>query len=209
MSQIRAQITLPFFTNLPTDVITNTLYFQGAGTFEEDYPDLTAPLNAFYEAIYAIGMANYIDEALATIKYYDMEQPAPRVPEVVSLGLDVSNSASTVPTEVAAVLSFQGTQVSGIPQARRRGRIYIGGLVAGQITTSAVDAFPILSTAFITDVNDAAEALRDTANGLSIGWRVYSPTLGTFAAVANGWVDNSPDTQRRRSVAASSRTLWS
>lgn len=209
MSQIRAQITFPFFTNLPTDVITNTLYFQGSGTFAEDYPDLVAPLNAFYESCYAIGIANYIDEALATIKFYDMEQPAPRVPEVESLAFDVTNSVSTVPTEVAAVLSFQGNQVSGVPQARRRGRIYLGGLVPAQLTASAVDAFPILAPAFITDIVDAAEVLRDTTNGLSIGWRVYSPTLGTFAAVSNGWVDNSPDTQRRRSVNASQRTLWS
>jgi hypothetical protein len=39
-------------------------------------------------------------------------------------------------------------------------------------------------------------------------WVVYSPTDDAYHEVANGWVDNAWDTQRRRGYKPTSRTTF-
>lgn len=209
----RAQVTFPMFTNVPEDVITNTLYFHNPASkpYATIVTDETANLAAFYTTIYAAGLrANYVNWNGASIKWFNMADPQPRVPTIVPLGWSPTGSAGStdVPTEVSAVLSFQGAAISGQPQARRRGRIYLGGLGPTALSTSTVAGFPLISNALLAAVSSAATALRAAAFTDGDDWSVWSQTDSQAVTITNGWVDNSPDTQRRRGVLRTARTLW-
>jgi hypothetical protein len=217
MALIKAQVTYPYRTNLPKDVATNTFWFytDGAGSFEGDCTIIAAALTEFLEDVYTQGISSYINTNLISCNFYDMSQAPPRVPYTVLLtpGGLVTN-ATIVPTEVACVLSFEALPASGQVQARRRGRVYLPGIGAAlQWTASSATApyFPRFAPAFLTTVTTAAETLATTLGiGGSPGlyWGVYSQTTESLSPVVQGWVDESPDTQRRRSVDATTRTLW-
>lgn len=213
MSTYRAQVVFPYFSQLPEDVITNTLYFTSVGGEPvEDCATVVMPeLVQFYNAVYGTGhqMANHCLPNFATVRWYNLADPPPREPLVQPLLVSLTTVASSIPTETACVLSFQGERVSGVPQARRRGRIYLGGLATGWIATGASATFPMMSVAGVNAVATAADNLRTDLAAGTFKWSVWSPTDATFTLVSNGWVDNSPDTQRRRGVGASSRVLWS
>lgn len=209
----RAQVTFPMYTNVPEDVITNTLYFHNPASkpYGTIVTDETANLAAFYTTIYSAGLrANYVNWPAATVKWFDMADPQPRVPTIVPLGWTPAGSAGAtdVPTEVSAVLSFQGAALSGQPQARRRGRIYLGGLGSSALSTSTTSAFPMISGAMLAAISNAATALRAAAFADGDDWSVWSQTDLQHVVITNGWVDNSPDTQRRRGILRTTRTLW-
>lgn len=220
MPLVRAQCVLPMRTNLPRDVITNTFHFGSEYDMTLAISNLDVALSNFYLEAYALGMASYVRYEAAYIKYYDLLLPEPRVPTIstdlgTNLGAGISSANTQIPTEVAAVLSFEAPPVSGTPQSRRRGRVYLGGIAETMITASSGSTpfFPIWEPAFITDVTEAAEdnlLNLDAATSGDLQWAVYSPTSGPVTAytITQGWFDNGPDTQRRRSVAATARTTW-
>lgn len=202
---------IPMFSNLPEDVITNTFHFEdiSGGTTLAIATAITPLLSDFYDAIYTGNCANYMDPALARVNWYNMSDPTPRPVTVVPMPIAGATVASLLPTEVAVVLSFQGTQVAGIPQSRRRGRVFLGGFTHSIISQSAADRYPQIIPAFVTTIANAADALRTAVVSSTRFWAIYSPTSSQVVEVNNGWVDNSPDTQRRRSVDPTTRTLWS
>lgn len=212
MATFRAQVAFPFFSNLPSDVWTNTLHFTelaplglaGASAL------ITPLLSDFYETIYAVArpMANYCQPGSATVNWYDLTEPEPRVPIILPLAATITVAASKVPTEVSIVASFQGDRSPGIPQARRRGRIYLGGCGDNMVETSAVNAYPRLTTGVQNAVATACENLITALSGSGMRWSVWSPTDQAATIITNGWVDNMFDTQRRRSVNTEFRTLW-
>ena len=220
MPLVRAQVVLPFRTNLPGDAITNTFHFgvdDALGMIPATV-DLIPALTAFYLDAYDIGMAAYVNLPACHINFYDMSTPAPRIPYIdttigAQFGTNMTTSTTPVPTEVAAVLSFEATPVAGQNQARRRGRVYLGALSTGMLTNASSTApfFPIFNTTFITDVVESAESnllsLVTSSSG-DIQWAVRSEVNDSAYIIAQGWVDNSPDTQRRRGVLATARTLW-
>jgi hypothetical protein len=111
-------------------------------------------------------------------------------------------SSVSAPPELAVVISFQATTQPGIPQARRRNRIYMGplGFIAtgGLIPNTQRDAFKDAAQQFLIDANGWA----------NWGWVVYSPTAQTIAQVNNGWVDNAYDIQRRRGLLSTERVVF-
>lgn len=201
------------FTNLPEDVITNTFHFDpeplvGLQTFANS---TTPMLHDFYESAYALGgMANYVNLIGCYTKWYDLDMPEPRLPFRVALPTLAGVSAiSDVPTEVSCVLSFEGVPVPGVPLGRQRGRIYLGALGQSWMTDSTSSSFPTFATASVNAVAGAANALQTAIDGAGLGeWVVLSPTAGQTFRVNNGHVDNTPDTQRRRGVKATSRQNW-
>lgn len=210
---IRAQVTLPYTSNIPKDCITNTWYFSGwpAVSFTDAADAAAAGLVQFYDTVYVTaGCATYVNRGGAFCRCYDMSTPEPRVPYEPSFTLSTANTQQTaIPTEVACVLSFQADKEAGEPQARRRGRIYLGGVTNGVGQWIGNNpSFPVFDAVALNAITSAAEDLADLIIGEEATWVVYSPTNGTWAQVTNGWVDSSPDTQRRRSVEATSRTLW-
>lgn len=208
------QAVIPMYTGLPTDVITNSWSFHdsGVGTDFEAAADAINPfVQAFYDSIYD-NVPNYLMSPSSTweARWYNRDAPPPRAVYVLPLRTTGFTAAgSAIPTETACVLSFQGVRVSGQVQARRRGRVYLGGLPPASIDQSTSTSYPIFQPTFVNDVVAAAAALRDGLEATpTYRWVVWSTASAGWTEVSDGWVDNSPDTQRRRSVDATLRTTW-
>jgi len=213
MPLIRADCVFPYFTGTPTDVTMNTFHF-----YTDDWdPPATATLlrqrlTTFYGLVYGAAAARvpYVDWPLAVCKMFDLSEPTPRIPVIQNLALTGAGTATAaLPTEVAAVLSWHAAPESGVRYQRLYNRIFIGCAPSAWMAAAAVDAFPTFTTTAIANIRNAAIALRD-ADTLGLQWKQVSNAGGVTIArpVAGGWVDNSPDTQRRRGVLASSRNTW-
>lgn len=214
MPILEAQVILPFFTNLPTDVIVNRFHFNAPGSdAETEATDIAVRLNSFYDTAYGSGAAtrvNYIDWAQAYVKVFDLSEPTPRVPVIRALAFTAGTANSTIPTEVAVVASFHAAAESGVRFQRLYNRVYLGGLTPAWMEQSAADQFPRIAPGRVSLINTAMSDLLD-ANTLALEWVQVSRATGSPLAreIVGGWTDNSPDTQRRRSVLATSRSPWS
>lgn len=234
-SVIRAQVALQAATGLPEDVTVNTFHFETPVGDEVAGAVAVEPsLVAFYTgdpdgAGAGVNLSSFMSTEVAqnghTIKFYDMADATPRVPiHEASFNLAAAPNGDPLPGEVACVLSFQGDKVSGLSQARRRGRIYLGRLDKDSSTAGRPSA------SLITSLTEAGRALLLASQAaVSWSWIVYSaafdgttkdengavvphPTRAAYPAtytyVTSGWVDNAFDTQRRRGLAATTRTTF-
>lgn len=215
MAFARAQIVIPYDTGLPEDVITNTIYIGSPDPLIETADNVQPLIDALYTAIYADANvpANYLEWGLARVNWYELTDPEPRVPYTLDLVISPgTQAASTIPAECSIVLSFHAAPVAGASQARRRGRIYLGGFASGALT-SVTNGAPRVAPGVIEDIVAAANNFRlDVEVIPDYHWSVYSPTNSVsgplFVPIVGGWVDNAWDTQRRRGVPATARTLF-
>lgn len=201
MPTYRTQVQILTADGTPANYATNTWHCAA--------PDLVelalweAALVAFYEDI-----SNYMsNQVKATpnnlyFKHYDIADPEPRAPVLEGPQSFTPNNTAGLPPEVALVVSFQAPKTSGVPQARRRNRIYLPFLTAAANSTDGRPA-----GAFLTAVETAAADLLAASGPTSADWQwmVYSPTDNAIDLVDNGWIDNEWDTQRRRGRIATSR----
>lgn len=216
MTVYRIQWTIPYFTNMPSDVITNDFHVNhpigdaNTGNFD----DVRDALTAFYAAIYTIGagddqLAPWCDPTACEMKAYSLNDPTPRAPRyqaTVDLGITPATSSS-VPLETAICLSFQGAPLSGTPQARRRGRVFLGGW-AHPIAPGDSNSFPEVDPTITAGIAAEATTLATALATAGMFWVVWSRVENLGATVDNGWIDNALDTQRRREVAATARVTW-
>lgn len=203
MPLIRAQVTLKSADNNAENDVTNTFHFDGP-TFDVIQGDriANALLDAYEQWTVIISdlMGPQID-----FKLYNMDDPAPRAPVREFEASRAITSGSSMPPEVAVCCSFQGTKVSGQPQSRRRGRVYLGPLRSSFLGTTGRPA----STLAPAVVSGALPLLAlNVGAGISDMKWVVASTFGGRAAVDNGWVDNEFDTQRRRGRKFTVRTVW-
>lgn len=212
----QVNVSVPYFSNIPEDVITNTWHFLFlvGSPVETDYQALVGDLLAFYLFVYSavdggLTWAPWARPDAMSMKVYDLSDPTPRVPvyqEVVDATASTSSSSTLVP-ETAICLSFQAVAVAGLPQARRRGRIYLGGMGVG-VTAGSSSLFPQISSDIREGICTAAHDLKAAADGHGWEWVVRSKVNDDVVAVDNGWVDNAVDTQRRRGQVATARTIF-
>lgn len=224
MTTLAIQWIMPSDNGNPADAVMNTWHFKtnDVGTPNEEASDCVAEvLVPFYENIHT-----YLSSFLAgnyVIKAFDLADPEPRVPVLETGGsLSAVGSTSGLPCEVAVCLSFQAERLSGHPQARRRGRLYIGPLAIGAdpIVADGTAADMIVGSTFrsalATQASAAAGVFIGTGSGSSMAWCTFSPTDvaegKTLAQASNnvtdGWIDFAVDIQRRRGHAPGGRTLW-
>lgn len=216
MPHIRAQCVFPTVTNLPRDRVTNTWHFDNANG-DLDFFEASTLIGglldtSFYRPLWLTPYqpANWMKPNLGWwINFYDMTEPEPRVPFRVDVnGANYSGSTSVIPAEVATCLSFQGAPVSGQSQARRRGRLYLPGMNAAMLEQESAGLYPTLNDDWITRVVTRAGIFAGDVADNTIAWSVYSTVAGTLAHVTNGWVDEAPDTQRRRGQDSQARVTW-
>lgn len=215
MPILRAQVRMPYYTNIPRDIITNTFHFfwDGVTPFEDACNYLTGRLDTMYTSIYGGTGTNkaapWVTWASTAVHWYDMSTPPPRVPYVVPCAITaaVDTSCTTTP-ETAIVLSYQADPLAGTPQARRRGRIFLGGLGDSWLTLGDDDTFPGPNPTFVGYAITALQTNLVTTGDAGLQWVVYSQVASMSSVVTNGWVDNELDTQRRRQPRATSRTIW-
>lgn len=213
----RAEFVIPYFTGDISDISMNTLHVLGADTVEkEEVLEHLADhwLAPFWHIVYsqatAANRAVYANWQAAYMRVFDLAEPTPRVP--VSMGMGWTNQgsfATQTPTEVAMCLSYSAAPTPGTPSARLRGRIFLpclSNLTVPQ--ASSLTTFPTFSSAAQTTiVNAFVDALEANTAFVAVCQVGLGPG-GTRVArpIAEVWADNSPDTQRRRSVAPTSRS---
>jgi len=226
MAIVRVQrISMPK-SGQPEDQTVNSLYFSVGGTTAD--PDATTcqtiatELDTLFNT--AVGAGNAIRFYLAestmatqrvTYKFYNMDNPSPRVPiaQPVAQNLTPVIATTPYPSELACCLSFRGLLISGVPAGRRRGRIFIGPLnTAASGIVSTGSGQPLISGGLQTALTAGANRLHDNLLVANITWGIYSPTsrgggpaLNGFVPITTCWVDDAFDVQRRRGVKATSR----
>jgi hypothetical protein len=209
---VKSQAIFPFFTGTARDVWSNTMHWlwdEVTGDRGEVADAITTSLDNFYSTVYGNGGADYVNWALARVECFFQFDTPPRVPEVRPMVITTVTSPTNIPTEAACVLSYHAAPVSGVDRRRLHNRIYLGGLNEFAITASTASSFPVISSAFRTNITTATTALL-AENGAGVNWVQHSSAGGVEATrtITGGWVDNSPDTQRRRSVNPTARTSW-
>ena len=198
-----AQTILRTTDNNPENYATNTLYFETDNP-TTSIPDIQVDIEAFYNSILGFYPSTISTTGHMT-KWYLVGGPPPNYP-IAELSWDFANptSGNPLPSEVALCLSFQGERVAGEPQARKRGRIYIGPLDEQVL---ANDGRP--GAAFTSALAGAGGILLVRSEEQTAWkWVVWSGTAQTATIIADGWVDNSFDTQRRRGVQWTQRELF-
>lgn len=215
---VQFNVSIPYFTNIPTDVIVNTwhLIYTGGGGADPaatNYEDVRDRLDTFYSSVYtSIAYGAWVQVANASLKAYRMWDAPPRVPAYSSaMPLAGTSGTGTTPTELALCLSYKAAPVSGVPLARQRGRIYLGGFSA-PLAAGSASSFPELGSGQRAVIGSSASTFRTGVIADGWIWVVASPTqIGvgqeTFD-VTSGFVDNAADTQRRRGQTATARTNW-
>lgn len=215
MAFMRALVELNNDSLIPRDLATNTWHFRTPGSVAAAATDCTANLNAFYTAI-----GTYLSASLTgsgTVKYYDLEDAEPRAPVATGL-ISFTPGANQFPNEVALCMSFQGPLVSGSPQSRRRGRLFLGPLSTTGGTGATGDLRP--GAACRNAVCTAADALMSDTSLPGLSWAVFSPSTAgpppwsagalddAFVTVTNGWVNDAYDTIRSRGLSPTTRSVW-
>lgn len=189
-------------SNVLADSSVNTFHFDDSGG-TGDPADIAANLATFYNQIRGLYSSD-VAQNDHVLKVYDLDDPQPRVPVVEdTFDFSTAPTGSPLPHQVSICASFQGTRISGVAQASRRGRVYIGPLSTSMVTTGGR-----VLTGAITDLNTAMENLQSDSIADNLPWGVWSRVLGELATVNNGWVDNSFDIQRRRQRQPVTRTTW-
>jgi len=203
---LRAQVILHTDNATPEDYVTNSWCVTTTGTpTTPGLNDFTVAFKDFYD-----DLASFLGATIAQngheVKYYDLNQLVPPNYPILedTFNLTSNPGIDGMPSEVALCLSFQGEKVPGFPQARRRGRIYFGPIVA----TATAGGRP--TSGLVTALSNAGDALATAlpGNTMPANLAVWSVADGAAVPVTDGWVDNAFDTQRRRGVDRTSRTTW-
>jgi hypothetical protein len=220
MPTIRIQASFERDTFLPEDLVVNTFHFFQSDPPSGDLTDLFDRVQNFYIASNApspgtgrpaqnASVASFFGAVMGTtctLKGYNLADATPRVP----LNTRIFNfvpSATDLPEEVACCLSYRAALVSGENAARRRGRIYIGTLgqgaaevISGRVRVNAQLTNNLLAASQqLIGPNQASADARKFIVRSDVGGLVSTP------AVAEFYVDNALDTQRRRGPDATQR----
>lgn len=198
------------------DVYVNTWHFIGEPDMPPaDITGLAGHLFDFYLEVHG-GLGKITDYMHAgalsaghRIKIYDLDEPTPRVPRYdVIDGIPIAGNTTNdqLPEEIALCLSFKGTPTPGVSAGRRRGRVYLGPWAVNALNRSAANTLPTRPDAALsTLIVQASQTMATAVLTHGFTWAIYSPTNNASVPVAECWVDDAFDVQRRRGVAPASR----
>lgn len=201
------QVVLPADSAIIADAIVNTFHFDTVAAQEEDdFDNIVSALESFYGEL---SLASTLAPE-AVVKIYDLGEPTPRVPWATdALTLGSPSSTAPLPSEVALCLSYHALITSGGNPARKRGRVFLGPWAAQDCESASASLYGRPKATTQQQLVDAAGALLAASNLTTAwSWVVYSPTDELARPVVAGWVDNAWDTQRRRGIDPTLRTVF-
>lgn len=191
MPTFRFQARWNGLSGLPEDVYENILYYdvtQADASFEAICDGIIAAFRAW---------STHGDVESAEIRVYALSGGQP----LYSKGYTYDFSSQSGPQEVAICLSYASSTTWDTSTRRRRGRIFLGPLIASQ-SSSARPAQPLL-----TKVLALGQALSTAGSTVGANWMVYSPSDSTSTEIQSISVDNAWDTQRRRGLSPTERQV--
>jgi len=197
------QATIFPTSNLAADAATNTFSFTADSASTMALGPLVQ-LENFYKSMVSI-FPNTIRQDDHLLKAYNRADPEPRAPIATRLfSFTAAPGGAPLPPEVSLCLSFQALKLSGQPQARRRGRVYLGPLRQDRVGTDGRPTAGLLTSAL-----DAGTALLASSDASALwSWDIWSTVGAAGVLVDNGWCDNEFDTQRRRGRIATLRQTF-
>jgi hypothetical protein len=177
---------------LPEDVYENVLYYdvtQAEGTFEAICDGIVAAFTAW-------GAHGDVDGAEVRVYALTGGQPlySKAYPAYVF-------TATTGPGEVAICLSYASAPNWESTTARRRGRLFLGPMASLYVGGPR----PIQS--FINQTLELGQALGVVGAGVGASWMQFSQVDQVATAIATISVDDAWDTQRRRGLSPTNRTV--
>lgn len=204
MALFLVQATLGVAQGDPADWVSNSFWFDGGAGDQQNLLDM---VDDFYTGEVAgkrglrdaLGGVDFLE-----IKTYNHSDPKPRAPVATRYktlgGIAAPYSG---PPQLSVVLSYEADPLSGVPRARRRGRLFLGPI--NMIYTEERYIPPALRN----KVTEAATALVQASDAsVSWSWVVHSRASGSNSVIRTGWVDNSWDVMRSRKWPATIRQLW-
>lgn len=203
-SVYKVQVVLEHDSALPEDVTVNTWCVTTPATGNlAALEDFVGELQAFYETVDAQLSSRL--SGIIRYKAYDLSDPTPRVP-VYQAADTITPGTSAAPGQLSICMSFQGVTASGLPQARRRGRVYLGPVNVESIAP-ATGRLEAGTRGAVATAGDTLVTVSKAATDWE--WSVFSDTNNSAVSVDNGWVDDKFDTQRRRAERALLRSTFS
>lgn len=190
MANIRVQVSNYTPDSLPADRAVNTLYFTG------DLPSSDANWQTFLGAIItSFSSAGVLANSHFTATAYNMADSKPR-PILATRNQVGGGDIAPGPHEVALCMSYYSAR--NLPSSR--GRIYLGPLPGSVMGAQQPNS------AYVTAVLGIATAIHTAAGAAALVWSLHSVKENNYQAITNVWVDNAWDTQRRRGIAATTRS---
>jgi len=194
---------------LPEDRFVTTYVFgsqDGGVPTDTDLDGIAARLQSFWtdDVVGGSGtlsalLGGQVNNA-SQIRLYRLNDDPPREPTVYDFTL-TGTAATGMPAEVALCISYFATRnIAG-----RRGRIYIGPLSSSVGSFIGADWRP--TTATRDTLAGKATDLLAAADLAGWPWALLSSD-GVARPITDGWVDDAFDTQRRRGLDPTDRTLW-
>lgn len=203
MPDTMIQVTGRTVDGLPENFVTNQFCISEVESSQTAWDAIVAAFRTFYSSIGSNLWGASMAQNGHIIKFYDKPGPTPNYPYYeTTFNLTSAPSGAELPSEVALCLSFQGLRVPGFPQARRRGRVYLGPLKA-TINSSGRPASAVRTSlvGFAETLYDAIDAISGT--GI---WSVWSSLDGEAVGLHDCWVDDTFDTQRSRGLQRTAKT---
>jgi hypothetical protein len=240
---LRSQTVIPTSSGLNRNVAIYTLHWKNIEATADRLADATTIYNRINNWITAmtptvmdsnLGFASYMAVQQSFTDVYDLTETKPRVAiagGTHSIATGVAQNGWDLPPEVALCVSMQSTRVSGVPQNRRRGRMYVGPLQVmnssqmdvGAPSSPQCDHMCTITRTLLQPGTAAQPRLavlsRQTWAGLGVGEKpppdvntgeiIFPEIPGNLPDALNNvvefWCDNAWDTQRRRGLDATQR----
>ncbi len=190
MADYDFQVCLQDISGLPEDIYVNVLHYSvtGFGDVEANARDVAALYAEFNQ-----NFATYIDNV--TVKVYETGIGSP---VYVTPPVNIIGGGESV-GEVAIALSYYADDEANTNK-RRRGRIYLGPL-SGSSSRRPTDP------GVIDFALDFGERLAQIGTATTTTWMMYSKANNAYYKIERIACDNAWDTQRRRGLAPTFRTL--
>ena len=198
MTTWRCMSTMQMTSGIPDDAVVNTWHVY-ALTGSPAWADVAQAWESFMDGI-RILFPGTVAQTGHSLKVYNLADPEPRAPvDTVSWQFGSAPSGTTLPSEVALCVSYEGIRISGQDQARRRGRIFLGPIDAAESSSGRP------GTSWPADLVTYFKTFIEDLNTAGVYFVVRSRVDDDDVQVARVWVDNAFDTQRRRGVTPTSR----
>jgi hypothetical protein len=206
------QMTVQHYLQGPSgnaeDRYTNTFHLNNGDGEPPVFEAIAAAINGFFVSLSGTILSGACIGPNSVIKIYDKQDIPPRVPLYTEVFPALSGGLGNLnlPNEVAICLSYATTFTSGVNNARRRGRMYLGPLNIGA-TDGAGGAEARPKATAVASTLGFVQTLLTQLEAQSVDWVMYSKTANTTGVINEFWIDNAFDTQRRRGVDSTNRTV--
>lgn len=201
----KCMVIIEHATGDPAKRVVNNFWFTLDSTARDTHAaSVEGQLGVFYAALDMYYSTEYTN-APVKARWYRMLDPKIRVAWRETTFHTLVTGSDRAPQDLALCMNFRGVYASGSPNARRRGRVFLGPFATNALNGTTGRPAAALLTAIATQGGNIINASNADANW---EWVQYSPTDDRSLEVIAGWVDDTWDTIRSRDFDPVSRNTF-